>query len=630
MRIFQSTIICCLALQACGQQSNISDSQIETSDPSIYQRDTEYEDIIEQSYYVEMDDGVKLAVNIYLPKGLKEGEKVPAITFSTRYWRAIGFKWPFNKFMQMVPHTSNFNPLEFVKYGYALVSIDVRGCGASHGMKTLTLPDIREVMDSKQTVEWIVNQPWSDGIVGATGVSYIGTTALYQLIDPHPALKAIVPSYSVFDLYDDISAPGGIYFHQFIQSYGDFCATLDRNELPPWRKSFKTQLATYGVQKVDGTSKKEFKAAIAEHDCNVYQMTEGATAEFMDDVSTLNGHLATKDILSPHHYKEVMKKSQIPIYHWSGWWDAGFQHAAFRQFMNLDNGQNVVRIGPWNHGAGANVSPTVAAKSDYNEVTEILRFFDFHLKGMKNDMYDSPRIKYYTMGEDIWKASETWPPENASDVSLFLSENGAASWDENDETSGFISYDVDTTHTVGEFDCRWNFNASHSGVTYSDRKSQDSISITFTTPELSEDIEVTGHPQLEVYLKNSLPDGAVFAYLEDVDENGNAWNVTDGQIRMIHRKLVDDAVNYIDCVPYHGYRSTDAQPMDTSKAELISFDLLPTSHLFKAGHKIQVRLAGADLDNFKNLYHEDASWQVFHGGETSSRIVLPVAERLSN
>jgi hypothetical protein len=247
---------------------------------------------------------------------------------------------------------------------------------------------------------------------------------------------------------------------------------------------------------------------------------------------------------------------------------------------------------------------------------------------MKNDMYDSPRIKYYTMGEDVWKASETWPPENKRDVPLFLSGNGTAKW--NSTEKGFTAYQVDTTHTVGEFDCRWNFNTSHAGVTYSDRKSQDSITVIFTSPELSEDTEVTGHPQLEIFLKNSLPDGAIFAYLEDIDENGNAWNVTDGQIRMIHRKLLDDAVNYIDCVPYHGYRSTDAEPMDTSKAELISFDLLPTSHLFRAGHKIQVRLAGSDLDNFKNLYHEDASWEIQHGGEMNSRILLPVIDRVSN
>ena len=629
MRVFWFAIICSLVLQACGRQSDVSSTDLNT-DPSEYQRAPEFEKIDEHSYYVPMDDGVKLAVNVYLPKGLKAGQKIPAITFSTRYWRAIGFNWPFNTFMQMVPHTSNFNPLDFVKYGYALVSIDVRGSGASHGMKTLTLPDIREVMDSKQTVEWIVNQPWCDGNVGATGVSYIGNTALYQLIDPHPALKAIVPTYSVFDLYDDVSAPGGIYFHQFIKSYGEFCSTLDHNQLPPWRKSFKTQLATYGVQRVKGSSKREFKEAISEHNCNLYHMSEGATAEFMDDVTTINGYLDIKDVLSPHHFKEIMKETLIPIYHWSGWWDAGFQHSAIRQFKNLDNGKNVVRIGPWNHGGGANVSPTVASRSKFNDVKEILRFFDFHLKGMHNDLYDTPRFRYYTMGEDIWKASEVWPPENVENRALHFSGSDEAFWEIDSVADQVVNYSVDTTHTVGEFDCRWNFDTGHHGVTYSDRSAQDSITLTFTSGELTEDVEVTGHPQIELFLRSSTEDGAVFGYLEDVDEAGNVWSVTDGQIRLFHRKLLNEPVHYEDCVPYHGYRSTDAAPMDTTAFELVSFDLLPTSHLFKAGHKIQVRLAGSDLDNFKNLYHENASWQVRSGVADGSKILLPIVPRVSN
>ncbi len=89
MRIYQFIILCGLTFQAFGQQSNISGNDRLTTDAYTYDREAEYEDITEQSFYVEMDDGVKLAVNVYLPKGLKEGEKIPAITFSTRYWRWV-------------------------------------------------------------------------------------------------------------------------------------------------------------------------------------------------------------------------------------------------------------------------------------------------------------------------------------------------------------------------------------------------------------------------------------------------------------------------------------------------------------------------------------------------------------
>ena len=176
-------------------------------------------------------------------------------------------------------------------------------------------------------------------------------------------------------------------------------------------------------------------------------------------------------------------------------------------------------------------------------------------------------------------------------------------------------------------DDRWNFNTSHAGVTYANSTSEDSISLVFSGITLDEDVEITGHPQVNLYLKSATADGSVFAYLEDVDENGNVWKVTDGQFRFVHRKLLDDAPHYEDVVPYHSYTLADALPMDTAKVEFVSFDMLPTSHLFKKGHKIQIRLAGTDTHNFKNLYPNGGAWDVYHNSENPSHVELPIIDR---
>ena len=623
MKSYLSAVLLAIPVMTVGLLSQDSSFWNYLNPPDQQTEEFDHRHLLEFTHYVEMDDGIKLAVNVYLPEDHQAGEKLPTVLYQTRYWRAIGFKWPFNKRMKMVPSTENFDPLDFVHYGYALVSVDVRGSGASYGLKTLTLPDIREVMDSKQMVQWITEQPWSDGNVGSTGISYIGNTALYQLIDPHPNLKAIAPLYSVFDLYDDVSAPGGIYFHQFISSYGDFCETLDRNTLPPWRRSFKTDLATYGVQRVDGHSKKDFDEIIQDHQCNMYHRTEGGTAEFMDDTTTLNGYLNVNDVLSPHFFIKEMKQSKIPIYSWSGWWDAAFQHSAIKQFINLDNGQHLLRLGPWNHGGGANVSPAQANRSAFDDVKEVARFFDHHLKGIDNGLYDEPRVKYYTIGADEWRNAETWPPESRTRT-MFLADSGRAKWAAPTITSSFSEYAVDTTHGMGD-DCRWNFSTSHYGITYSDRAWQDSITLSFTGPELSEDLEVTGHPVVTVHLQSDRPDGSIFVYLEDVDEFGNAWSVTEGQLRLIHRSVQGSAPYYQDCVPYHSYTKKDSEPMDPAKVETIVMDLYPTSHLFRKGHKLRVRLAGTDSYNFKNLFKGDeANWKVYHDAERASSISLPI------
>ena len=175
----------------------------------------------------------------------------------------------------------------------------------------------------------------------------------------------------------------------------------------------------------------------------------------------------------------------------------GFQHSAVKQFINLDNGQNLLRLGPWNHGGGANVSPSVANRSAYDDVKEVARFFDYHLKGIENGLYDEPRVKYYSMGADEWHSNETWPPESRTRT-LFLADSGMAEWNSSG-SSGFTSYSVDTTHGMGD-DCRWNFSTAHHGITYSNRAWQDSITAGFTGMELDEDLEVTGHPVVTIHL----------------------------------------------------------------------------------------------------------------------------------
>jgi putative CocE/NonD family hydrolase len=144
--------------------------------------------------------------------------------------------------------------------------------------------------------------------------------------------------------------------------------------------------------------------------------------------------------------------------------------------------------------------------------------------------------------------------------------------------------------------------------TYKDESGEDSITVVFKGEVLKEAVEVTGHPQVNIYLKSSTQEGSIFAYLEDVDETGKVWKVTDGQLNFIHRKLHDSPIHYEDCVPYRGYRSVDAALMDTASVEFLSFDMLPTSHLFMPGHRMQVRLAGVDVDNFKMVYTDMGTW----------------------
>jgi putative CocE/NonD family hydrolase len=118
----------------------------------------------------------------------------------------------------------------WAKAGYALVTVDVRGSGASFGEWTL-LWSPQEIADLGEIVNWIVAQPWSNGRVGVYGVSYDGNTAEMTAALNHPAVKAVAPQYGDFDVYGHLMRPGGVYNRWLIKAWQGFTRRLDANDV---------------------------------------------------------------------------------------------------------------------------------------------------------------------------------------------------------------------------------------------------------------------------------------------------------------------------------------------------------------------------------------------------------------
>ena len=93
--------------------------------------------MVYSSRYLTMRDGVRIAVDLYLPAALRDGEKLPAILQQTRYFRSMELRWPYRLFLGGRPfdHTGLYakRRKRFVTSGYAWVVVDVRGSGASYG-----------------------------------------------------------------------------------------------------------------------------------------------------------------------------------------------------------------------------------------------------------------------------------------------------------------------------------------------------------------------------------------------------------------------------------------------------------------------------------------------------------------
>tara|TARA_A100000164_G_scaffold356626_1_gene366433 strand:- start:530 stop:886 length:357 start_codon:yes stop_codon:yes gene_type:complete len=98
----------------------------------------------------------------------------------------------------------------FSRHGYAVVVVDVRGSGASFGTRD-GFRSPKERLDYAEIADWIVVQPWSNGSIGSTDISYVGAVADFLATSGHPAVKAVTPSFAVWDTFADHFNPNGLH-----------------------------------------------------------------------------------------------------------------------------------------------------------------------------------------------------------------------------------------------------------------------------------------------------------------------------------------------------------------------------------------------------------------------------------
>lgn len=182
--------------------------------PPVYSRTVENEHamLIERDLPVAMRDGVKLYTNIFRPVG---DQPVPAIIA----WGPYGKHVPFDpkRFVNAgvsdgdtSPYTAFEapDPVFWVPRGYAVVNVDIRGTWFSEG--TAHFLAAEEAQDFYDLVEWAGTQPWSNGKVGLSGVSYLAQLQwrVAELNPPH--LAAINPWEGWTDTYREVATHGGI------------------------------------------------------------------------------------------------------------------------------------------------------------------------------------------------------------------------------------------------------------------------------------------------------------------------------------------------------------------------------------------------------------------------------------
>lgn len=566
-----------------------------------------YRGLLVSSQYLEMDDGVRLAAEIILPKGLQSGDRLPALLVQSRYWRTIELRSPLNWFWRAEDMNPNFRDQQpfFTSHGYAIVVVDVRGTGASFG--TWSYPWHRQTLDdARQVVDWIITQPWSNGRVGAFGISYLGTTAELLTTLEHPAVRAVIPQFNHPDAYTDIAFPGGLFDERFIRSWGYFDKHLDNNILPA-EFGWSGRLMFRGVKPVDDDRDRSLmRAAVRSHAQNGNSYLLAKDIVYRDQVSAEIG--ASIDEMTVHYHRDRVVRSPALTCGWASWMDAGTADAALRRFLTFPGAVQAV-IGAWEHGGRFNASPyrptdAPASPPLPGQWREMLRFYDALLKDGAQVEPPEKMLYYYTMGEECWKSSRTWPPAGIAVRRWYLSSNHAlAPAAPAAAEQGLDRYTVDFDAVSANYNRWWEMAVlEYKTVSYPDRAEQDHRLLTYTSAPLEQDMEITGYPVVGIYLNSTTTDGALIVYLEDVAPDGTVYYITEGQLRLIHRKVSPPEESpYCLQVPYHSFKEADARPMVPGAVVEVTFGLNPVSVLVRRGHCLRLAIAGADKGTFTRV-----------------------------
>ena len=385
-----------------------------------------------------------------------------------------------------------------LRHGYVVAAVDARGSGASFG-KFEGMFSTHETDDAYDVTEWLGTQPWSNGKVGMYGRSYLSFTQYLAASRKPPHLKAIFPEVGGTDMYELIYR-GGIYHGPFIEMWSKIVRELDVDKpaLPVDEDKNGALL----------------KAAVEQHKANRNAADLYAALPFRDSADASSGVRVFRD-WTPITFLKEIQESAIPVYLLDGWYDRYVRDEAIL-FNNLDNPKRLT-IGPW--------TDTQNDRLDFG--AELLRWWDYWLKGIDNGIMKEDPVHYFVIGvpkATEWRSAKAWPLPTERRTKYWLgAKTLATAAPTGKRREGRIHGGL-----LGRGLTRPRWTLGH---TFPELSAHDANGLTWTTPPLSAAVEVTGHPIAHLWVF-STPDADVFVYLEDINEKGKSRYVSEGSPRL--------------------------------------------------------------------------------------------------
>jgi len=604
-----------------------------------------YREAVRRSVYVPMRDGVRLAVDYYLPSsGTRVAKgRFPVVFEYTRYGRAKPLpdggteRWPEapanNKGVVRIPDEPS-GVLLLLAYGYAVVVVDMRGAGASFGASHAEGDDV-EGRDGFDLVNWIAKQHWSDGTVGMLGSSYLAEIQPRVAAERPKALKALSMMRAFFDGENGGYAMGGVFRAGWMGAWTSRVAVGDN-------RSTAAQGRITNIAAVDADAEQiDLRHAIDEH-----RQGGDAGRELFDrikefeTVGVLRDKIAFIDEHQPTGQNNLstivgrVNRSGIPTLLFGGWYDL-YTNDMLYWYANLDVPKKLI-FGPYAHGS---LGPMPGDPRDAELRTivsrETLRWFDHWLRGIANGAESRAPVHYglqRTREQTEWFTASDWPPKEAVYHPLYLSariagavmsQNDGSLAQVADEQASRQAWTVDYTTSLGNSGTRWQMRK----VTELDMAPNDMKSMTFTSPPLKHEMRVAGVPVVRLMLSSvNAKDADVYAYLTAVSEDGTSRLISEGILRASHRTLGKAPYRNFG-LPFPTSNSVDVAntaPLSATPVP-IEFALFAVGRVLHAGERLRLTISGADRGNTVTVEQQPAPQLGIHmGGVELSELKLPI------
>lgn len=535
---------------------------------------------VQKDVGVMLPDGTRMSVNIYRPD---TNERVPVVMALTSYGKdlapedyAINGRGPGRRASRA--RFGNFkvsaetpfegpDPAYWVPHGYALITVDAPGTGKSGGSRE---PLGQKTVDAfAKVVTWASEQPWSNGKVGTTGVSYLAIIQWMVAAERPRGLAAIIPWEGATDPYRDTALHGGIPETAFVRGWLAGPGGASGTDAEP---EFLTRRPLVTLLPLPYPYK--------------------GMVSFMNGVAPRPSEMSIK---GPN-----LENITVPALVAGSWSVQGLHtRGAFNGFMQIRSTEKWL----YTHGRHEWDVMNSQEAMDYQRA-----FFDRFLKGMPGAMSGKPRVRLEVrkgLDEVVVRDESEWPIARTVYTPLYLDPLQRTLVNEKPADPAMAQYNSTRQDTL---DFRYRFDA-------------DTEVTGHTKLRLWVSMDVGLDMDIFVAIRKIDKDGRIVLF----DNHHQFVPVASrGWLRVSERKL-DPALS----TPWRPFLSHD-EPLPVRPGERIPVDIeiLPSSTFFEAGSELVLTIKGRDITDERGFQHKilmnQGRHSVWSGGRFDSHLLLPI------